>query len=87
MPMVKSLALPSEEFKISFKALFNLSIIGLGVFAGANKPTQSSITKSFTPFSIKVGTSGMLGLLFALDTAIALIRPELTYGLAPATAV
>ena len=79
MPIDRSLALPSVEFNISFNAWFNLAMIGLGVFAGASKPTQSSITKSFTPLSLKVGTSGMLGLLFALETAIALMRPVATY--------
>ena len=53
---------PSKKDPIAAKELLGLraSVAG-GVPTGASKPTQLTITKSFSPASTAVGTPGMRG--------------------------
>ena len=58
-----------------------------GVLAGANNPTQELTSKSGTPFSMKVATSGKELARLLLDTAMGMSLPDFTCGMAPAMAV
>ena len=58
-----------------------------GVLAGANKPTQELTSKSGTPFSMNVATSGKELARLLLDTAMGSNLPDFTWGMAPAMAV
>ncbi|MNY11098.1 hypothetical protein D3C86_1441070 [compost metagenome] len=63
-----------------------MSITGFGVRAGAIRPTQELISKSFMPASISVGTFGNEGARSRDVTATASTWPLLTKGMAPVTA-
>ena len=86
MPREASRSRMSGAFSTFCSATLSLSITGLGVRAGASRPTQELISKSFRPASMKVGTSGNEGARWRDVTATALIWPPLTKGMAPATA-
>ena len=51
---------------------------GFGVFAGTNTAYQESTSKSATPASCTVGTSGKARLRFVVETASAFSLPCLT---------
>ena len=59
----------------------------VAALAGARIATHELASKSGTPFSMNVGTSGIEGERFALDTAIGTRRPAFTCVKAPAIAV
>src|ERR1019366_3209083 len=61
---------------ICFIAPDSLSTIGRGVAAGSTKAAHEVTTKSFTPASTIVGTSGKVGQRLAEVTAKARIFPD-----------
>jgi hypothetical protein len=77
-PWASSFSLISGSATRSFSALFSFSITGLGVLAGTNIAYQLSTSKSATPASCTVGTSGKAALRLTVDTASALSLPVLT---------
>ena len=63
------------------------STTGLGIFAGPRIATHELASKSGTPASMKVGTSGSDGARLALETAIGPRAAGLKWEIEPATAV
>ena len=87
MPMPNNLSRAKGSFKTACNSAFKRSTIGLGNLAGPNKPTQELRSKSGTPLSMKVGTSGNEAERLALLTATGCNCPVLMWPMAPATAV
>ena len=78
LPCASSLSRMSGSRTIVFSAAFNLSTIAFGVFAGTNMAYQESTSKSGTPASCMVGTSGNCDQRVAGLTASAVSSPART---------
>ena len=81
-PSRASLALTSVSVSARAISALSLATMSGGVAAGTSTPNQVLISKSRTPDSATVGTSGVAGERFAVDTAIARSLPALTCGIA-----
>ena len=64
-------------FSTSLNAAFSLATMGSGVAAGTQMPYENANTRSGTPTSASVGTSGNEGERACPPCASALIRPSL----------
>src|SRR3982751_3310941 len=58
MPSVSSFAITAGSASTAFSSRLSFSITGRGVFAGARIATHELTSKSGTPDSMNVGTSG-----------------------------
>src|SRR5690606_24834306 len=77
-PWPSSLSLISGLLTTTEMALATLSMMGCGVLLGTNMAYHESTSKSGTPDSCIVGTSGNKGLRRTVDTARGFKRPVLT---------
>src|SRR6202008_2547925 len=82
-PCSSSFALTSGRATTMAISLFSRAMTSSGVFAGANSAYQESTSKSLRPVaSAMVGTSGRIGVRFAVLTASGRSRPARTWPIA-----
>jgi len=79
-PILSSRILNSLEFKILTTSALSLSTTALGVWLGANMPTQNVYSELGTPASTVVGTCGKSSERWGVPTAKACSLPSFTKG-------